>query len=456
MKIIIYGAGDIGYSIAAYLALEENDIVVIDESPERIAHVSETLDVQALVGHGSYPDVLEKADARNADLLIAVSHVDEFNIMACQVAYSIFNVPTKIAHIRNSHYLDPAWRHIYNPDNIPVDFIISPEREVAQGIVENFDVPGATSVVALKNAPLSLVSIYCSESCPLLKHSLVRIGKRFPNMLYRVLCIIRDGVPIVPGPEDEIYAHDEIYAVVERSHVPQFLSAFGVESTPLEKVIIAGAGNVGIALAQELAIQMPDLSVKLIEKDKKIAHDAAQILENVVVIHGDALDVESLKEANVSSADMVVCVTNNDEVNVLSALLSKNFSSKYVTALVNSDTYPKFLPSLGVDSILNPSAITISHILSHVRQGNIKSLYVLQGGFGEVFENTVQEGSPLVGEKFRIFNVPEQSIVGGVIRDGAFVVPRSQEFIQAGDHLILLVMRDYIPNVENLFKGLPL
>ena len=453
MKIIIYGAGEIGYSIAAYLAAEEHDIVVIDEDPDRIAHVSETLDVRTLQGHASYPDILEKAEASKTDLLIAVSATDEFNIMACQVAYSVFDVPIKIAHIRSDHYLDASWRHIYNPDNVPVDFIISPEREVAESLVENFKVPGTTSVIPVPDAPVSIVSLHCYQGSPLLEMPLAAIGEKFPELPFRVLTVIRQGNPLIPGPTDILKPEDEIYVTLERAHLARFLSVFGVESEPLDKLIIAGAGNVGISLAETMAAHMPDVNVKIIEKDAAIARKAAQTLEDVVVIHGDALDAKALREANVSSADMMVSVTSNDEVNVVSALLAKNFEAKHVTALVNKDSYPKFLPSLGVDSVLSPGTITISHILQHVRQGNIKSLCVLQGGFGEIFENKVEGDSPLIGEKFRLFNVPGQSNLGGVIRDGEFLIPRSQEFIQAGDHLILLVMRDSITQIETLFRS---
>ncbi len=453
MKIIIYGAGEIGYSIASYLAAEQNDVSVIDESPERIAYVRETLDVQGLEGRGSFPDVLEKADAARADLLIAVTPVDEFNIMACQVAYSVFNVPTKVAHIRSNHYLDPAWSHIYNPNHIPVDFIISPEREVAQSLLDNFHVPGAMSVVPIHHPCLSVISLYCHEGCPLLKQPFADLGRRFPDLPFRVVCILREGEPIIPGPSDVLYAYDEIYVVLEKSLLSKFLSIFGRENDPLQNVVIIGAGRVGCALTEKIGQAYPTLNVKVIERDQKQALFAAKNLENVVVIQGDALDAQFLRESNVSSADRVICVTNNDETNVLSGLLSKNLKAKHVTALVNKETYPKFLPSLGIDSVINPSTITISHILQRIHQGNIQSLFVLQGGFGSIFEHTITDNSPLVGEKFRLFNVPHQCILGGVIRGKQFLIPKSQEFIQMGDHVILLGLRDSVSMIESLLKG---
>lgn len=453
MKVIIYGAGKVGYSIASYLSTEEADIIVIDEDQERVAYVNETLDVQAVQGHGSYPDVLQKIGAKDADVLIAVTPCDEFNIMACQVAYSVFNVPIKIAHIRGKHYLDPAWRHIYNPDNIPVDFIISPEQEIADSIVSNFQVPGAQGIIPLESDLLDIVSLYCSESCPFLNTPLSQLRELFPALSFRILSIMRDGSLLIPGASDQIYADDEIYVAIERAQRIHFLETFGLPTNPLESVVIMGAGTVGIALAEAVQKRMPDIEIKIIEKNAQRAQEAAQRLEDVIVLHGDALDTKTLREANAESADMLVSVTDNDETNVLAALLSKSINIGYVSALVNNATYLRFLPSLGVDSILSPSDITMSHILKYVRHGNMKSLHILKGGLGEILENVVLPGSPLIGEKFRTFNIHNRCTLGGVIRKNQFIVPKSGEFIQEGDHLILLAIRDEVARVEELFKG---
>lgn len=452
MKAIIYGAGQIGYNIAAYLSAEENDIVVIDESAELVNKVNENLDVQAVQGFGSYPDLLEKVGANKADLMIAVTPCDEYNIIACQVAYSIFKIPTKIAHIRGAHYLNPAWQHIYNPNNIPVDHIISPEKEVAKNLVTNLDVPGAIEVVNLETDLCTVVGLYCKESCPIINTPLKQVGELFPNLNFRVLCIVREGMPLIPGPDDQMFKGDEVYIAIEQEKLPRLTTLFGLNTSPLEKAIIVGAGNVGIALANELLTKMPDLDLKIIEHNEQKAQMAAQMIEDAVVIHGDALDANRLKEANVTTTDMVLSVMNNDESNVLCALLSKNLGAKYVTSLVNNATYPKFLLSLGVDSVLNPGAVTMSHILKHVRRTDIRSLHVMQGDFGEIFECDVEADSKLIGEKFRCLNVLTKSIVGGVVRSEEFIIPSSQDFIEENDHIILLVKRDFIPEIEKLFR----
>lgn len=451
MRVIIYGAGEIGYGIAAYLAAEENDVVVIDESADRIAYVTETLDVQGLVGRGSFPDVLEKANAHKGDLLIAVTPVDEFNMMACQVA-SVFKIPTKIAHIRSSHYLNSTSQHIYTNQQVPVDFIISPEIEVARSIVDTFYTPGAISLISLKLGSLKVVGLYCQEKCPLLNRPLSEL-RDYLGITFQILCIMRAGFPVIPEPDDTLHCNDEIYLVVEKGSLLRLLSAFGYYSYPLETVVIIGAGKVGCALAQVIAERHPDLNVKLIEKNQEQARYAAQVLEKATVLHGEALDAQFLRESNVSSTDRVICVTNSDEVNVLSALLAKHLKAKHVTALVNNRTYPSFLPSLGINSIITPSSITLSHILRRVYERNLQSLAVLQGGFFTILEHTIGPDSSLIGEKFRIFNVARHSLVGGVVRRDTFMIPPTQDFIQAGDHVILMVMRDSISSMENLLGG---
>lgn len=452
MKAIIYGAGQIGYNIAAYLAAEENDIVVIDESAELVNKVNETLDVQAVQGFGSYPDLLEKVGARKADLMVAVTPCDEYNIIACQMAYSVFNIPIKVAHIRGEYYLDPVWAHIYNPDNIPIDHIISPEKEVAKTIVNNLDVPGAIEVVNLDTDLCTVVGLFCKDTCPIINTPLKQVGELFPNLNFRVMCIVREGRPLIPGPDDQMRKGDEVYIAIEQEKLERLTSLFGLQTEPIDKAIIVGAGNVGLALANELLAKMPDIDLKIIEQNEQKAQFAAQMIEEAVVIHGSALDADRLKEANVTTADTVLSVMNNDESNVLCSLLSKNLGAKYVMSIVNNPTYPKFLLSLGVDSVLNPGAVTMAHILRHVRRTDLKSLHVMQGDFGEIFECDVQADSKLIGEKFRTLNVPQKSIIGGVIRGGEFIIPSSQDFIEENDHMILLVKRDYIAEIEKWFR----
>ncbi len=451
MKAIICGANQIGYNIAAYLAAEENDIVVIDESSERIAYVQETLDVRAVVGIGSHPDVLRSVDADSADLLIAVMPSDELNILACEVADSLFKIPVKIAHIRNQSYLNSEWV-TEKKGHIPIDHIISPERQVAQVILSNLKIPGVLQVINLKNKQAIILNIHLHEHSPMNNILLRQIGEQFSDLSFRVLGILRDDRLIIPQAQDQLMAGDEAYILVESEKLLRFLSIFGIRSDPLNKIVIAGGGNVGLYLAEGILREMPGVVVKIIEQNRDRAQFLAQTLENVVVLHGNTIDINVLKEANVAQSDMFLALTNDDAANILSSLLVKNLGGKRVTTLVSNMMYPKFLPSLGVDSILNPGFITISNILNHVRRGDISSVHVLQGELGEIFEAKIGNGSKLIGESVEVLNEGNKSIVGGIIRDGEFLIPEENDFIEERDHLILLVSSADLGRVERFFR----
>ncbi len=451
MKAIICGANQIGYNIAAYLAAEENDIVVIDESPERIAYVQETLDVRAVLGRGSHPEVLRSVDAGSADILIAVMPSDELNILACEVGASLFNIPVKIAYIRNQSYLNSEWI-TEKKGHIPIDYIISPERQVAQVILSNLKIPGVLQVINLKNPLAVVLNIHFHEHSSMNNILLRQIGEQFSDLPFCVLGILRNDRLIIPQAQDQFMAGDEAYILVGREKLLRFLSIFGIRSDPLNKIIVAGGGNVGLYLVEGILREMPGVVVKIIEQNRDRAQLLAQTLENVVVLHGNAIDINVLKEANVSQSDMFLALTNDDAANILSSLLVKNLGGKWVTTLVSNMMYPKFLPSLGVDSILNPGFITISNILNHVRRGDIASAHVLQGELGEIFEAKVALGSKLIGEKFQTLNDIDKSIVGGAVRDGEFWIPQSEELIEEGDHLILLVGSEDLGRVEKFFR----
>lgn len=451
MKAIICGANRVGYNIAAYLSADDNDIIVIDDAPERIAYTQETLDVQAVLGQGSYPDVLASVGAQNADLLIAVTASDEQNIIACQVAASLFNIPIRIASVRSQSYLDSPW--LENKDShLSIDYVISPERQVAKAILANLDIPGVMEVIHLQDSSSVVLILHFHPHSPLNNMPLQHIGEEFEGLPFKVLGIMRQDSLIIPQAHDQLHAGDDAYIIVEKDKLSRLLAVFGVKSTPLNKVIIGGGGNVGLFLAQSLTKYRPSVIVKIIEQSKERGHFLAQNLENVVVLHGNAIDINVLKEANVTQADMYVAVTNDDAANILSSLLAKNLGKTRATTLVSNMTYPKFLPSLGVDSIMNPGFITISSVLNHIRRGNIRTAHVLQGGFGEILEATIPPESKLVGELFGVFNAPDQSVVGGCVRNNVFFIPKSHEEIHPHDHLIILVTCQEHHRIEKMFR----
>ena len=451
MKLIIYGAGQVGYNIAAYLAAEDNDVIVIDESLERVNYVSQTLDVQAVQGQGSYPEVLAKVGAGDAQLLIAVSDSDELNILTCQVAHSIFKIPTKIAYIRNEHYLNsPA---LFNEAGIGITHIISPEREVAKALAANLQVPGAAAVINLETEQAKIIGLRCHHGCPLIDTSLEQLPELFPNLEFRILTIVRDGSFLIPDGGDQLQIGDEAYILVDRDKINRLLHVFGVAEGMPHKIVIAGGGRVGAYLAQQIFKMFTNVDIKMIELDGETAQGTAHDVENAVVLQGNALDPHILREANLANADVFVSVMNDDQANILAALLGKSMGVPHVLTLVSRRTYLKLLPALGIDKAINPSAVTMSHILRHVRQGTIRSVHVLKDGFGEIFETDILQQSKLIGEKFKTLNISQKSILGGVIRHGVFFIPQMQELIEEGDHLILLIINEEIPRIEKLFKG---
>lgn len=451
MKAIICGATQIGYSIASYLSSKDNDVIVIDESSERLSYVQETLDVQTFHGCGAHPDLLEAAGAQSSDLLIAVMASDEKNIISCQVAHSLFKVPKKIAHIRSQSYLNSPWL-IQTDYKDSINYIISPEQQVARVILSNLQIPGAMEVISLSTPQAVVISIHLSAHCPMNNIPLQQIGEQFPQMPFRVLSIIRHDHFIIPQAKDYLQPEDVAYILVEKTKLQKFLSVFAIQSEPIERLVLAGGGNVGFYLAQGIKQLMPTLDLKIIENNKERAQFLAQSLESTVVLHGSAVDINVLKEANVSQADMFVAITNEDATNILSSLLAKNFGCLRVSTLVSNIMYSKFLPSLGVDSILNPSFVTISKVLNHVRHGLIQSVHVLQGGLGEIFEATVAHGSELIGSSFSLLENDRQSIVAGLIRENVFSTPRSADIIEEGDHLVLVLATDAITKIEKFFK----
>lgn len=452
MKVVICGATQIGYNIASYLAAEENDITVIDHSPERIKHVQETLDVRAVVGEESCPNLLEEVAGNDTYILIAVTDSDEHNIISCQIAHSLLKIPVKISHIRNENYLNSRWLD-YSRSDFPIDYIISPERQVARVILSNLKIPGVMEVVHLKNKEAIAVLVHFDERSPMNNVPFRQMGEQFPGMPFRVMGILRQDEFIIPGPQDYLMAGDDAYILVEREKLFRLLTILGVKSDPLHNILIAGGGNVALYLAQGILKEMDDVSVKIIENNRDRARMLAEALEDVVVLHGNVIDLNVLKEAQVGNTDMVISITNDDAANILSSLLSKNLGAPRVMTLVSNMMYPKFLPSLGVDSILNPGFITISTILNHIRRGSIRTAHILQGEVGEIFEASVSSNSRLIGEKFSLLNVADKAIVGGVVRGDRFFIPHSEEFIEENDHLILLVQNKYISRLEKLLRS---
>jgi trk system potassium uptake protein len=452
MKVVICGAGEVGSNIARYLATEANDVTVVDQSPELIRQLAESLDVTGLVGHASQPDVLERAGIDGADMIIAVTLTDEVNMIACQVAHTLFGVPTKIARIRSQSYLQPMWSNLFSQDHLPIDVVISPEVEIARAVTRRLEVPGAMEVIPLADDKVRLIGVRMTEDTPLINTPLRQLTSLFPEMQIIIVGIKRGDTSIVPNAEDEMFPGDDVYFVVASDQCDRAMAAFGHEEPETRRAVIFGGGNIGLFLAQELERAHPEINLKIIELSRDRAEIVSSELKNTVVINGSILDPEMLYEAGVDKAETVIAVTEDDETNILASLLAKKCGAQRAITLVNKSTYNPLMGPLGVDVVVNPRSITVSQILSHVRRGRVHAAYSVQENFGELIVADAMETSILVGKPLKEVDLPGKTRIGAIIRDGQVIVPRPQTVIEGGDRIILFAATESVRKVEKLFS----
>ena len=452
MKVIVCGAGQVGFNIARQLSGEHNDVTVIDQSPKLVKRIHDNLDVHALVGFASQPDVLEAAGASDADMIIAVTFADEVNMVACQVAHSLFNVPTKIARVRAQSYLRPIWQDLFSRDHMPIDVIISPELEVARSAERRLEVPGAFDMIPFGDDKLRLIGVRLTDECPIVDTPLRQLTELFPDLNIVVVGVDRGGKLLVPTGDDQMFVGDEVFFISDREHVSRALSLFGHEEKEARRIIIVGGGNIGLFLAESMERDHPSVRVKIIELDLVRAEYVAERLERSVVINGDALDSEILVEANAGSTETVIAVADDDEVNILASLLAKRHGCQRAITLINNSGYGPLLASLGIDAVVNPRASTVSTILQHVRRGRIKAVHSLRDGVAEVIEAEALQNSPLVGVPLRDVNLPMGMIIGGVLRGDNVIIPRGDTVIQVKDRVIIFALADAVKRVEKMFS----
>ncbi len=354
MRVVICGAGQVGFGIAERLAAEENDVSVVDTSPELVQAICDLLDVRGFVGHGAHPDVLVQAGCDQADMIIAVTLYDEVNMVACQVAHSLFNVPTKIARIRSQSYLQAHWADLFSSNHLPIDVIISPEVEVGELVLRRLEAPGAVDSVRFANGEVVTIGIDCGDNCPVVDTPLSQLTELFPDLQAVVVGILRDGKLFVPRSSDAMLAGDRVYVVCQVEQVRRTLGIFGHEEPEAHRVVIAGGGNIGLYVASSLEARGSRAKVKIIEASRERAIDIADRLKRAVVLNGDALDQEILQEADVQDADTLVALTNDDEVNILACVMAKRLGAASNMALINNRSYPAFAGTLGIDATVTP------------------------------------------------------------------------------------------------------
>ena len=452
MRVIICGAGQVGYGIAERLAAEENDVSVIDTSAALISRIRDTLDVRGFVGHGSHPDVLANAGADEADMIIAVTLYDEVNMSACQVAHSIFDVPTKIARIRAQSYLDPKYQNLFSRENLPIDVIISPEQEVGEVILKRIALPGATDVVPFADGHATLLAIECREDCPVINTPLSQLTELFPDLLATVVGVSRNDHMFIPHSADQILTGDLVYVVASRSQVRRTLALFGHEEIEARRIVIAGGGNVGLYVAEQLEARGARANVKMIEANRNRAELIADRLRRAIVLHGSALDEQVLLEADIQDAELMVALTNDDQVNVLSSVMAKRLGCEATMTLINSQGYQSFTHTLGLDSLINPRTVTISRVLQHVRRGRIRQVHSVQRGAAEAIEAEALETSTLVGKKLRELDLPSGVRIGAIYRDGELIKPNGDTVVRARDRVVVFAEAAHVPKVEQMFR----
>lgn len=372
-------------------------------------------------------------------------------MVACQVAHSLFSVPTKLARIRNQAYLDPIWADLFSRENMPIDVIISPEVEVARAISRRLELPGAFDMFPLAEGRVRVVGVICTEDCPIIHTPLRQLTGLFPDLNIEIVAIVRGDRPIIPDSEDRMLPGDEVYFVADTRHLNRAMAAFGHEEPTARRIIIVGGGNIGLVLAEDIEREHPDVTARVIEVDKRRAELIAHKLNRTTVLNGDGLDTEMLEEANVRAAETLVAVTNDDEVNILVSLLAKRHGCRRAVTLLNKNTYTPLVGPLGIDAVVNPRAITASTVLQHVRRGRIRSVHSLKDGFAEVIEAEALETSALLNTPIKDVRLPPHVLIGALVRGDEVIIGRPNTVIKPHDRVILLAAAQAVKKVEKLF-----
>ncbi|AVO39450.1 Trk system potassium transporter TrkA [Pukyongiella litopenaei] len=450
MKVIICGAGQVGLQIARHLAGEQNDVTVVDVNADLVRHATDTLDVQGVTGYASYPDVLKTAGAEDADMIIAATHSDEVNMVTCQVAHSIFNIDRKIARLRAKSYNDPEYGDLYMRDHLPIEVIISPEREVAEAAMRRLSASAAFDTEIFMDGKAQLLGLSIGEDCPLVNTALRQLTDLFSTLRSVVVGIRRNRKLFAPEPNDQVLPGDDCYIFCHSDDVERTLEAFGKSQRKLERMVIVGGGNVGRMVAHRLEESPGRVRAKMIERSRTTAEEAAEELERTIVLHGDGLDEQLLNEAGIARADAMLAVTNDDKTNILAAVRAKHAGCPMAIALINDPSLEPMMGPLGIDAHINPRATTVGSILRHIRHGRVKSVYSIGDSEAEIIEAEVLPTSPMAGARLRDVAFPEGALVGGVMKNGEVLRPSGGLRVEVGDTVAIFALSEDIPAVEQL------
>lgn len=451
MKIIILGAGQVGGTLAEHLASEANDITVVDTDGDRLRDLGDKLDIRTVQGRGSFPNVLRQAGADDADMLVAVTSSDETNMIACQVAYTLFHTPTKIARIRESAYLTRAG--LFDNDAIPVDVLISPEQVVTNYIKRLIEYPSALQVIDFAGGKVQLVAVKAYYGGPLVGQQLRQLREHMPNVDTRVAAIFRRDRPIIPQGDTVIEADDEVFFIAAKADIRAVMGEMRQLDERYKRIIIAGGGHIGERLAEAIENRY---QVKIIEMNPARCRYLSDTLDNTVVLQGSASDRDLLVEENIDNADLFLALTNDDEANIMSSLLAKRLGAKKVMTIINNAAYVDLIQGGEIDIAISPQLATIGTLLAHVRRGDIVSVHSLRRGAAEAIEIVAHgdaKSSKVIGRAIRDIDLPSGTTIGAITRGEDVLIAHDATVIESGDHVVMfLVDKKYIRDVERLFQ----
>lgn len=444
MRVIIIGAGEVGYHIAKKLSDEKKDVVLIDTDPAKIRRIGEHLDIQALLGSGTSPQMLRTAGIQEAKLLVAATDSDEVNLIACLLARSLNRYAVKIARVRNQEYLQE--QSLFSQDILGVDLIINTQNMMVKTILDLIDIPGASEVIDFVDGAVKLVSVLISQDSPLAGKTLRELGTHGRNLL--IGAIVRGHRIIIPSGKDTIHPLDLIYLVVKKSDVSTTLAHLNMPTRPVKNIIIVGAGGTGIAVAQ--ALDKPSLNVRLIDQDGEKCKTAAALLNHVITIKGDGTDRDLLQEENAGDMDLIIALTGDEECNVLISLLGKELGTQRTITRVSKLSYMHIVSAIGLDTVINPRMSAARAILQHLRQGRILSVAPLREEQAEAIEAEALETSDIINTPLSELNFPSGAILGAIVRGDEIIIPRGNTVVLPHDHLIIFAMQQVVSQIESL------
>jgi trk system potassium uptake protein TrkA len=455
MQIVVCGAGKSGSSIAEKLSQLGNEVTIIDSSSNLVKNLTSKLDIRGVVGHGAHPDILERAGARDADMLIAITSSDEVNMLACQIAHSIFEVPKRIARIRDKSYLNPSHQDLFTSEKLPVSVIISPEKEVAKNVLRRLEIPGAIENIPFIEDKLKFLAVKIEDNCPIVETEIGELTNLFPDLKTVIVGLLRDGEILIPKTNDKLIINDIAYIICPKELSRRVVSIFGHPEKEARKVVLIGGGSVGSEVATMIDYSAAKINLTVIENNATNASFLADKLKNVRVLKGSGVDRDILHEADIENTETLVSLTDSDETNFLSAAFSSSEGCKRSLALLNNSDFQSLIKSLKIGEFIDPKAITISSILRHVRKGHIKRIYSLTEGNAEVIEGEVSVSSELIGPSIEEMQLPSGLRIGGIMRKDKFVMPTGSTCIKEGDEIVIFSRSECIHMVEKFFRVSP-